>query len=468
MTMHFNPYAQTQTQTQGTDALFGGARRGFLRRAAALVGAAGLAAPSAAQSITDYRALVCIFMLGGNDGHSTVVPLSASPYNAYRALRGGLALPDGNASLISVGTPAGVPYGLNSGLAAIAPQWAAGKLAVVANVGLLARPTTRAQFLTGSVPVPSNLFSHSDQIVQMQTGHAAGSGGTGWGGRSADAVQSRNGSSRFPAAISMAGSALFCAGATVPSASLIPGFDLAADGMSAWPDSAAAARRNALAQILTLDSGLALVQAANKVRQDAQSLNALLAGSGAGGGAGNLATLFPGTPLGQQLRQVARIIQLRATTGMARQVFFCSIGGFDTHSSQSWAQWDLLRNVAEAMSAFHSATQELGVAQQVTTFTQSDFGRSLQPSGSGTDHGWGNHHLVLGGAVRGGDLYGTLPMPALGGPDDAGNRGVLIPSTALDQYGATLARWFGVSAAAMPAVFPNLAYFARTDLGFMA
>jgi uncharacterized protein (DUF1501 family) len=153
---------------------------------------------------------------------------------------------------------------------------------------------------------------------------------------------------------------------------------------------------------------------------------------------------------------------------MARQVFFCSIGGFDTHSAQSWDQFDQLRTVAQAMAAFYAATQELGVAQQVTTFTESEFGRSLQPSGSGSDHGWGSHHLMLGGAVKGGQLYGSFPSLQLGGPNDAGNRGVLIPTTSLDQYGATLAKWFGVSPAAMAKVFPNLGNFATPDLGFMA
>jgi uncharacterized protein (DUF1501 family) len=438
-------------------------RRRFLRDASLLLGAASFGSAASAQS-TGYKALVCIFMLGGNDGHNTVVPLSSDAYNAYRTIRGGLALPDGNTQLTTVTTPGGVPYGLNSGLNAIAPLWAQGRLAVVANVGMLARPITRAQFLDGSVRVPSNLFSHSDQIQQMQTADPNG-GGLGWGGRSADAVQSQNGTSRFPPSISMAGSALFCAGQSVQSASLIPGFDLGMNGMSAWPDSAAAAKRTALNQLLTLDSGLTLVQAANKVRQDAISLNSLLAGNVGGSG---FSMPFPGTDLGRQLEQVAKIIRLRATTGMNRQVVFCSLGGFDTHSQQSWAQWDLLRNVSEAMNAFHAATVELGVANGVTTFTESDFGRTLQPSGSGTDHGWGNHHLVMGGAVRGGNVYGSFPMPALGGPDDASNRGVLIPSSSLDQYGATLAKWFGVTSTAMAQVFPNLGHFATADLGFMA
>ena len=437
-------------------------RRRFLTQASALVGAASFAAH--AQTRPDYKALVCVFLLGGNDGHNTVVPLSTAGYNAYKTIRGPLALPDGNTKLLPVSTPAGVSYGLNGGLASIAPLWAQGKLAVLANVGMLAQPLTRAQLLGGSAKLPSNLFSHSDQIQQMQAGDANGSGGTGWAGRTADAVQLRNGSSRFPASISMAGSALFCTGASVPSASLVPGFDLGADGMSAWPASAATAKATALNEILALDSGLAIVQAANKVRQDAIALNKLLAASGGGAA---LATAFPGTDIGKQLQQVAQIIKLRASTGIARQVFFCSIGGFDTHSGQSWMQMDLLRQVSDSMLAFYTATQELGVADQVTTFTESDFGRTLQPSGTGSDHGWGSHQLVLGGAVRGGDLYGSFPTLALGGPDDAGSRGALIPSSSLDQYGATLGRWFGVDALAMAKVFPNLGAFASADLGFM-
>jgi uncharacterized protein (DUF1501 family) len=443
-------------------------RRSFLRTTGSLATVAGLGRFSQmnalAQSASDYKALVCIFMFGGNDSHNMVVPQSQSAYAAYQSIRGSLALPDANAKLLPVTAADGTPYALNNGLVAIQPYWAQQKFAIVANTGMLVGPTTRAQYLAASAPVPTNLFSHSDQVVAMQTDIPNGSAGTGWAGRVADAVQPLNGTSTFPATISMAGRAIFCSGNIVQSASLIPGFDLTADGMQSYPASATTARQQALQQILTFDTGLAVVQAANHVRQDALTLNALLKSAGTGSG---LTTVFPSTDIGYQLQQVAQIINLRASTGMSRQVFFCSLGGFDTHSGQSWAQWDLLRQIAEAMNAFYNATSEMGLADKVTTFTESDFGRTLQPSGSGTDHGWGSHHLVMGGAVKGGTLYGTFPTLALGGPNDSGTRGAFIPTTSVDQYGATMANWFGVSPTSMPSVFPNLPNFSVANLGFL-
>ncbi len=446
-------------------------RRAFLRHSTLLAtaGATGLGRLGqmnayAQTAAPDYKALVCVFMLGGNDGHNLLVPLNGPDNAAFRAARGSLALPDQTAQLLAINARNGLPYGLNSGLAAIHPLWAQGQLAAIANVGMLVRPTTRAQYLGSTVGLPSNLFSHSDQIISMQAGDPNGSGGSGWAGRIADATRGLNANSTFPPAISVAGSALFCSGNIVQSTSLIPGNNLSTDGLNAWPASAAAVRKQALQEILTFNSGLAMVQAANDVRADGIELNGLLSGlSGA-----TLGTVFPGTSIGQQLKQVAQVIQLRAATGMKRQVFFCAIGGFDTHSAQSWAQWDLLRQIGEGMAAFYNATTEMGIADKVTTFTASEFGRTLQPSGSGSDHGWGNHQLMMGGAVRGGDLYGTFPSLALGGPDDTGSRGVLIPTTSLDQFGATIGKWFGVDDAAMASVFPNLANFATSDLGFMS
>lgn len=412
----------------------------------------------------DYKALVCVFLFGGNDAHNMLIPQSAASFNAYKAARGSLALPDTNTTLLPITTSNGAPFAFNEGLSFVHPMWAQQKLAVVANVGNIVQPTSRAQYLTAGVPLPTNLFSHSDQVLQMQTATPGGSGGTGWAGRVADAMQPLNSGAQFAAAVSMSGQQVFCTGSVVQSASLLPGYDMTPSGMNVWPASAAAARQQSLQEILTMDSGLAVVQAANKVRQDGLNLSAML--KGAAGGT-PLATVFPGTGIGAQLKQVAQIIKMRATLGLKRQVFFCSLGGFDTHGSQSWQQWDLFKQLSAAMQAFYLATEEMGIPDRVTTFTESEFGRTLQPSGTGTDHGWGSHYLVLGGAVQGGNLYGTFPDLSLGGPDDTGNRGALIPSTSLDQYGATLSKWFGVPDASLDAVFPSLKNFAVRNLGFV-
>lgn len=414
----------------------------------------------------DYRALVCIFLTGGNDGHNTIIPLSQAALNGYKAARGNLALPDNNGPVLPVETPDGTPYAFNPGLKAIHPLWAQGRLAVLANTGMLVEPVQRAAFLTNQAAVPTNLFSHSDQILQMQSSLGPGSGGTGWAARALDIINGLNGSSTFPGAVSIAGPSLFCTGNVVQSASLLPGFNLDASGLSLWPQAAADARRLGIQQLMDLDDGNALIKAANKVRKDAIGLNALLSGNSA-----TVSTQFPGTSLGNQLRQVAQIIKLRNTVGMSRQVFFCSLGGFDTHGSQSWEHWNLLTQVSEAMAAFYAATQEMGVADKVTQFTLSDFGRTLQPNGVGTDHGWGSHHLILGGAVQGGRLYGTFPSMALGTDDDSGSRGAMIPTTSVDAYGATLAAWLGVPATSLPTVFPNLLNFgpnfASWNVGFL-
>lgn len=439
-------------------------RRDFLK-VASLAGFARFGAMNALAQASDYKALVCIFMFGGNDGNSLIVPQTQSEYNAYKAVRGSLSLPDTNVKLLPVSAADGTPYGLTDGLTLLHPFWAQKKLAVVANVGMLVQPTTRAQYVSSAVPVPTNLFSHSDQTVQMQAGIPSSSAATGWAGRVADAVAAMNAGKSFPPSVSVSGPALFSKGNVVQSASLIPGFDMQLSGFNIWPTSAGQARSAALQQILTFNSGLTMIQAANKVRQDALSLSAMLKSLGS---AAPMTTKFPGTTIGQQLQQVAQILQLRPQIGLSRQIFFCSLGGFDTHSAQSWTQWDLLKQIADGMLSFYNATAELGIADKVTTFTESEFGRTLQPSGSGSDHGWGNHHFVLGGAVKGGDVYGRFPVMALSGPDDSGNRGAWIPSTSTDQFGATLAKWFGVDANGLATVFPNLAQFTTTDLGFMS
>lgn len=226
-----------------------------------------------------------------------------------------------------------------------------------------------------------------------------------------------------------------------------------------------AARDKALGELLEMDAGCALIQAASANTREGIRIATLINSVTQ---SNPLQTQFPNTGLGTELAQVARLIQVRNELGMRRQIFFASLGGFDTHSNQLPDQQSLYTQLSQAMAAFYNATVELGVAAQVTTFTESEFGRTFQPSaGNGSDHAWGSHHLVMGGAVRGGNLYGTFPALALQGPDDSGNRGNWIPTTSLDQCGATLANWFGVPGTEMPIVFPNLANFTTQNVRFL-
>jgi uncharacterized protein (DUF1501 family) len=223
---------------------------------------------------------------------------------------------------------------------------------------------------------------------------------------------------------------------------------------------------NALTTLLTADTGLSLAQAANNTMAnsmaDATALNAALAKGSP------LKTQFPATSLGAQLQDVAQIIQVQSYLGMTRQIFFCSLGGFDTHANQLATHNSLYPQLSQALAAFYAATQELGMAQNVTTFTESDFSRTFQPATTdGSDHAWGSHHLVLGGAVKGGQVYGQFPTFELAGPNDADVRGRWIPTTSIDQYGATLCSWFGIPSSALATVFPNFANFGSQKLGFV-
>ncbi len=338
------------------------------------------------------------------------------------------------------------------------------QLAVLANVGTLIRPVTKADLNQGQVSLPRNLFSHEDQQEQMQTAAFDSSQQSGWAGRTADKLQPVLGGS-FPMVISLAGTSVFCEGLTTrPLASsgnpgqLLDGF---------YGSDSQNARFAALQNLLTFDSGVSLIQSASAVTATALQQGRTLADALATAPA--LATAFPNTDLARQLKQVAQIIQARSALGLQRQIFFVSMGGFDTHSDQLAAQDGLYTQLSQAMGAFYQSTVELGVAPQVSTFTLSDFGRTLLPdSNSGSDHAWGSHHLILGGAVQGGDIYGTFPTLAPGGPDDLGDEGRWIPTTSLDQYGATLASWFGVQSADLPSIFPNLPNFTNPTLPILA
>jgi uncharacterized protein (DUF1501 family) len=417
---------------------------------------------------SDYKALVCIFMLGGNDGHNMVVPLANAQYSAYTAARGGLALPPNQ--ILAINDAAQGAFGLHYGLPELQGIYQQGRMAVISNVGMLVRPTSYADVQANN-QLPTNLRSHADQILQMQTGYPSASGSNGWGGRTVDALQAANTGTAFPVSISLNGTALFCTAATAQSASLQPGNYLEQNAMEFWPPEAATARRVAQQQILAAGNSNQVIQAANKTMGDALTLGPLLQ---AAANNSPFTTPFPQTDLGNQLKEIARIISLRAQTGAGRQVFFAGLGGFDTHGGQAYQHWALLSEMSQAMAALYNATVEMGIADKVTGFTLSDFGRTLQPSGSGSDHGWGNHHMVVGGAVNGGKIYGQFPSMTnfanfnATHEDYSDNRGVMLPQFSLSQYGATLARWFGASEAQLDSAFPTLANFNLRNLGFLS
>ena len=453
-------------------------RRAFLRSAAAL-STMGLAsrldllhfvASANAQTApaTDYKALVCVFLFGGNDGNNTLIPIDTAGYAQYAAARpaaSGIQL--AQSSLLPISPlHSGTQYGLHPNLVELQALFGQRKVAILANVGTLLQPTTQAQYSAGQRP--QSLYSHSDQQAQWQSAVSNSPSGTGWGGRLADQVASFNGAGGFPVVTSLDGTVLFTTGAsTVPLTVPVTGsFALAGYNASA----AANARLAALTQLLSQDSGNTFAKGANAIGTQALKLSAtvnpILASTNS-----TVAPLFANltTSTAKQLYQVAKLIEARSTTGAKRQIFFVQLGSFDTHNTQLQRQQNLFAELAPALKAFYDATAVLGVSSQVTTFTLSDFGRTLQPaSGGGSDHAWGSHHFILGDAVKGGDLYGQYPQLIVGGPNDAETEGRWIPTTSLDQYGATLAKWFGVSSAQMPTVFPNLAKFPVSDLGFMA
>jgi uncharacterized protein (DUF1501 family) len=446
-------------------------RRDFMRISCCAAAAMGVTASferfgllsALAQSVTDYKALVCIFLFGGNDGNNLIVPTTTTDYNNYATVRGGLAL--AQSSLLGLTERTGqMRYGLHANLVELQTLFNNQKLGVVANVGNLFQPLSRSDYLNNTKPHPANLFSHSDQQQQWQTSIPSGFGTTGWGGRIADNVGSFNVGVSFPPILSVAGTTIFSIGNQVGPFAMSPGSAPGLQGFPNPPDNDP--RYVATQQLLTFDTGISLVQAASNITAQAISNSKTLAT--ALNGLPMLQTLFPATSLGSQLKQVAQVIQARSALGLKRQVFFCSLGGFDTHSNQIADQGNLFGQLSLAMKAFYDATVELGVGSNVTTFTLSDFGRTFQQaSGGGSDHGWGNNQLVLGGAVVGAAIYGMFPTFALGGPDDAGSNGRWIPTTSIDQFGATLASWFGVNSTDLPAIFTNLANFPTKNLGFL-
>ncbi len=438
-------------------------RRGFIRAGAATVSSLALRPfgllPALAQNASSsYKALVCVFLFGGNDSNNTVVPMDDTNFKAYSSIRGSLAL--ATSSLTAPATTAsGAPIAFHAKLAEVASMFSSKELAVVANVGPLVQPLTRAQYQSAQAPVPLNLFSHSDQQLAWQTSIAQGGSPTGWAGRVGDYIASQNiNSSSFPPFFSVAGGVLEGVGGHTQPVALAPGGSLNLTGP--------AAGIAAIDSLLTTSYGVSLTQAANDMLSNSVSDAAMLDAALAKGTA--LKTVFPTTGIGAQLQQIAKIIQVASYLGMTRQIFFCSLGGFDTHATEIETLNTLYGQLSPALLAFYEATQELGVANNVTTFTESDFSRTFQPTTTdGSDHAWGSHHLVFGGAVGGGQVYGQFPAFELGGPNDTDTRGRWIPTISIDQYGATLCTWFGLPPSALALVFPNLANFPTSNIGFM-
>jgi len=447
-------------------------RRAFIRQTAcAALGAVGVVhtiwdlrrLAAATPPAGDYKALVCLFLYGGNDANNLLIPTDTAGYSTYQAARGGLAIAKG--SLLSVnasGNTGGHIFGFHPSIPGLQQLFNQNKLALVTNVGTLLAPLNRTQYFNNSVAVPPQLFSHADQAVQWQTSVAESDTRTGWGGRTADLLRSYNSGSQVSMAISIAGTNTFEVGNSV-----IP-YLISSDGsiglQGFWGDTDSNVRLQAFKNMMTVPRKSLLAQAYadtfTRSIQENDILTAALSNVPA------LTTPFPDTDLGGQLKMIARLISARSNLSMNRQIFFCAADGYDTHGDQLGSQSDLLTELSQAMSAFYAATTELGVNQQVTTFTASDFGRTYPTNGAGSDHGWGSHQIVMGGDVIGARLYGTFPTLAVNGPDDTG-QGRWIPTTSVDEYGATMASWFGISSGQLSTVLPNIGNFNRPNLGFL-
>jgi len=448
-------------------------RRRLLKYAASIGLLAALDRQSAlAQSAGDYKALVCIFLQGGNDGENTLVRNDASGYATYSAVRtvaSGINIPQ--AQLLPIQPARGGPaFGFHPSCAPLQALFNARRLAVVANVGMLAQPVTKGGVESGSAPRPANLFSHSDQELAVQSSVHTGFERVGWGGRIADRLDSANPGTLFPPMVSTMGLRTFVSGRasvplTVPSN---PYFTLFSSGNNQYQYDVL--RDAALREMLAQDSANLYDTVAQLYAQEGMAASSVV--FPVLQNKNSVVTPFfdpLDTDIARQLKTIAQLIEGRAQTQMRRQVFYAHQWGYDTHGSQPTLQAGLLGDFSAALKAFGDAMAALGVGDGVTAFTLSEFGRTFKPaSNQGTDHGWGNYAFVAGGAVKGGDFYGTLPTQALNGPDDFGTAGRWIPTTSVEQYGATLCRWFGLAENDLPYVFPNLGAFANTRLGFMA
>jgi uncharacterized protein (DUF1501 family) len=449
------------------------------------------------QVASDYKALVCVFLNGGSDCNNMLVDLAQ--FAAYSTARGDCSTPGATPNLgmpqsmlLPINPASGGQFGLHPNLSpevanaaqagGLMKPWNDGKLALLCNYGSLKQPTTKAQYQSnvGGAFRPYQLFSHSDQVNQQMSSIVNTTGQTGWAGRIADNTGSLNGVTILPMALSVSGSNLLQTGATTRQIAIGTG-TLSSVLSLAWGGPSAAnpfTSGSGFRQLLNFDRGQTLIRSASDTTGAALNADQILNQPDP-----TLTATFPGTGLGNQLKQVAKLIKIKDTLGMHRQIFFCQLGGFDTHTNETntdptqpgnaGAQGNLLTQFSQACRAFYDELIAQGNSNNVTLFTVSDFGRTFQASGSGaasvgTDHAWGSHAFIMGGSVLGRTFYGAYPTLDVNGPnDDGGKRGRWIPTTSIDQYGATLAQWYGLPANLLTTVFPNLSKFPTQNLGFL-
>ncbi len=414
----------------------------------------------------DYKALVCVFLHGGNDSFNMLVPRSNAEYNVYAASRQNMAVAQQDLLAINPLTADGADYGLHPSMSGLQGLFESGNAAIISNVGPLIQPTTRTDIFNGSAILPPQLFSHNDQQDQWNSLKGATVSKTGWAGRLADMIRMNVANQQLATNVSLSGNSLLqSAEETVAYVIGNNGpLEFSSFSNSGDPNDIFYQQRLAFERVINANYDTIYERGFADVQRRAVEVSDLV--SSALNNAPPLNVAFPQTPLGDQLRTVARLISVRDTFEMQRQVFFVGIGGFDSHDDQVMNQPTLLGGVSEAMTAFYDATVDIGIAGSVTSFTQSDFGRTLTSNGDGTDHAWGGNQLIIGDAVIGRDIYGTFPSLALDGADDVGG-GRLVPTTSADQYAATLANWFGIPDQELDIVAPNIDNFALRNLGFM-
>ncbi len=470
-----NPYPRNTT------------RRGFLGQAAcAGLGMTGVFstlgtlrlfnAALSAQGIPagdDDKSLVCLFLFGGNDANNLLIPRDNTSYAKYASDRGILALPQENLLPISHTGGDGREFGLHPSMAPLRSLYDAGKMAMVCNVGTLVAPITKAEYLSGGAAIPPHLFSHNDQQVQWQTSVPDSPRKVGWGGRIADLLSYHNAGADLSMNISIAGSNFFQVGEQVQQYHVTPNGSIGLEG-SDRTYAPMPQLFNANSQMLGRSYGHVFEQEyANVMKRGINNdllLKSAIAGNPLPGETGSFPNSQDGlgnlSRVAGQLRMILRMIHARNALGMKRQIFFAALGGFDTHDAQLTDHAALLSELSNGIADFQQHTEELGIADKVTLYTASDFNRTYNSNGKGSDHAWGGHHMIVGGAVNGGNLYGQVPNLEIR-HDDTGSRGSWIPKVSTDEMAATLARWFGVSNAELPLVLPNIGRFAMRDMGFM-